>query len=41
MSARARSGGRAADELRPVTIEPGFVAHRDRLGADLAAARRA
>jgi ribonuclease PH len=22
---RARSGGRAADELRPVTIEPGFV----------------
>jgi ribonuclease PH len=25
MSARERSGGRAADELRPVTIEPGFV----------------
>jgi ribonuclease PH len=24
-SVRARSGGRAADELRPVTIEPGFV----------------
>jgi ribonuclease PH len=25
MTARERSGGRAADELRPVTIEPGFV----------------
>ena len=25
MSARERSGGRANDELRPVTIEPGFV----------------
>ena len=25
MSAPTRSGGRAADELRPVTIEPGFV----------------
>ena len=24
-SVRSRSGGRAADELRPVTIEPGFV----------------
>ena len=24
-SVRTRSGGRAADELRPVTIEPGFV----------------
>jgi ribonuclease PH len=26
VSARERSGGRAADELRPTTIEPGFVA---------------
>ncbi len=25
MSVRERSGGRAADDLRPVTIEPGFV----------------
>ena len=25
MSARERSGGRAADELRPTTIEPGFM----------------
>src|SRR4051812_12297650 len=25
MSARERSGGRAADDLRPVAIEPGFV----------------
>jgi ribonuclease PH len=25
MSGRERSGGRAADELRPTTIEPGFV----------------
>jgi ribonuclease PH len=25
MSARERSGGRGADDLRPVTIEPGFV----------------
>ena len=31
----------APDELRPVTIEPGFVRHRDRLGADRAPARRA
>jgi len=25
MNARERSGGRAADDLRPITIEPGFV----------------
>ena len=27
-----RSYGRGPDELRPVSIEPGFVRHRDRLG---------
>ena len=35
MSPRAQRADRAADELRPATIEPGFVAHGDRLGADL------
>ena len=38
MTTRERSGGRAADELRPVTIEPGFV--RTATGSALISLRR-
>ena len=30
-----RHDGRVADELRAVAIQPGFVRHRDRVGAHL------